>query len=180
MSTSWAKKRVFQGNIANMEQKCHVISLFWLEMTIFQTSEGCSGPKNDYFGKKCAFWAQKGSSLKFKAIHQYPLRVQGFQKIFQDHMSSILLFRLIKMEVLIQCKRIKSKVMTWEALSLPLRVFSGSKFLVTKPRSRCIRCHRTISFVKTNQDFPSPENGRFQQKLVVDCNKSAQRRLFSY
>jgi hypothetical protein len=27
-------------------------------MTIIQTSEGCSGPKNDYFDQKCAFWAQ--------------------------------------------------------------------------------------------------------------------------
>jgi hypothetical protein len=63
MSTSWAKKRAFQANIANMEQKCHVISLFWLEMTIFWTSEGCSGPKNDYSGQECDFWAQKGPFL---------------------------------------------------------------------------------------------------------------------
>jgi hypothetical protein len=38
-------KSAFQANIADMKQKGHVISLFWLEMTIFQTSEGCSVPK---------------------------------------------------------------------------------------------------------------------------------------
>jgi hypothetical protein len=63
MSTSWEKKRAFQANIANMEQKCHGISLFWPEMIIFWTSEGCSGPKmtildkNVIFGlKKDLFW----------------------------------------------------------------------------------------------------------------------------
>jgi hypothetical protein len=35
MGTSRAKQRAFQANKANVEQKCHVISLFWLKMTIF-------------------------------------------------------------------------------------------------------------------------------------------------
>jgi hypothetical protein len=61
MSTFWAKKKAFQANIANMKQKSHVISLFWLQLNIFWTREGCSGPKNDYFGQKCAFKAQKKS-----------------------------------------------------------------------------------------------------------------------
>ena len=68
MSTSWAKKRAFQACIANVEQKHHVKSLFWLEMIIFETSERCSGPKNDYFGKKCAFWAQKGPFLGLMTV----------------------------------------------------------------------------------------------------------------
>jgi hypothetical protein len=38
-----------------MEQKRHIRSLFWLEMTIFMTSEGFTGPKNDYFGQEYAF-----------------------------------------------------------------------------------------------------------------------------
>jgi hypothetical protein len=42
-----------------MEQKCHIISLFWLQMTISYTDEGRSWPKNDYFGMKCAFLVKK-------------------------------------------------------------------------------------------------------------------------
>jgi hypothetical protein len=50
-----------------MKQKSHVISLFWLQLTISYTREGCLGPKKDYFGQKWAisdqkygFGAQKG------------------------------------------------------------------------------------------------------------------------
>jgi hypothetical protein len=68
LSTSCAKKRAFQAYIANVEQKHHVMSLFRLEMIIFETSEGCSGPKNDYFGQTCAFWAQKGPFLGLMTV----------------------------------------------------------------------------------------------------------------
>jgi hypothetical protein len=46
-----------------MEQKYHILIFFGLKLTIFFTWEGCSGPKNDYFGQNCAFWAQKGPFL---------------------------------------------------------------------------------------------------------------------
>jgi hypothetical protein len=53
-----------------MKKKSHVISLFWLQLTISYTREGCLGPKIDYFGQKWAisdqkygFWAQKGPFL---------------------------------------------------------------------------------------------------------------------
>jgi hypothetical protein len=49
------QKKAFQANIATMKQKSHVISLFWLQLNIFLTRVGCSRPKNDYFGQKCAF-----------------------------------------------------------------------------------------------------------------------------
>jgi hypothetical protein len=49
------QKRAFQANIASMKQKSHVINLFWLQLNIFWTREGCLRPKNDYFGQKCAF-----------------------------------------------------------------------------------------------------------------------------
>jgi hypothetical protein len=54
------QKNAFQANIAFMKQKSHVISLFWLQLNIFWTREVCSGPKNNYFGQKCVFKAQKG------------------------------------------------------------------------------------------------------------------------
>jgi hypothetical protein len=63
-----------------MEQKCHILSLFWLQMTIFKTSEGCSAPKNDYLGQKCAFWAQKGPFLGLKTLLR-PRRTFLFRKM---------------------------------------------------------------------------------------------------
>jgi hypothetical protein len=42
-----------------MKQKSCVTSLFWLQLTIFFTNEGCSGPFKGCFGQKCAFLAQK-------------------------------------------------------------------------------------------------------------------------
>jgi hypothetical protein len=50
-----------------MEQKCYILDLFWLQMTIFMTNEGCLGLENDYMSKKYAnfglkkdlFWLQK-------------------------------------------------------------------------------------------------------------------------
>ena len=50
-------------------------------------------------------------------------------------------------EVLIQCNRIESRVITGEALPLPLQLgpdILWFKFLVTRPRSSCISCARTI------------------------------------
>jgi hypothetical protein len=50
-------------------------------------------------------------------------------------------------EVLIQCNRIESRVITGEALPLQLQLgpdILWFKFLVTMPRSSCISCARTI------------------------------------
>jgi hypothetical protein len=70
------QKRVFQAYTAQLEQKCYVTSLFWLQITIFQTSECHLEPKNDYFGHKCAFWAHKriffGFSKLFETIRDFP------------------------------------------------------------------------------------------------------------
>jgi hypothetical protein len=55
------------------------MSLLWLQMTMFWTSEGCSGPKNDYFSKKCAFLGLKRTLFGLRANL---LRVQLFQKHF--------------------------------------------------------------------------------------------------
>ena len=58
-------------------------------------------------------------------------------------------------EVLIQCNRIESRVITGEALPLPLQLgpdILWFKFLVTRPRSSCISCARTIIRVEANSD----------------------------
>ena len=57
-------------------------------------------------------------------------------------------------EVLIQCNRIESRVITGEALPLPLQLgpdILWFKFLVTRPRSSCISCARTIILYANNQ-----------------------------
>jgi hypothetical protein len=60
MSTSWAKKRAFQGNIASMEQKCHDISLFWLEMTISRPVRAVQGQEMTIFDKHVIFGLKSG------------------------------------------------------------------------------------------------------------------------
>jgi hypothetical protein len=49
-----------------MEQNCHVLGLFWPQVTIFKTNEGCLGVVNDYMSQKYAFFFSKKTFFGLK------------------------------------------------------------------------------------------------------------------
>jgi hypothetical protein len=71
-----------------MEQKCRVLSLFWLQVTIFETNEGCWGLEKDKNSQKWAFLGTKktffGFSNPFEIIKDFlcPKNSQLWQNIF--------------------------------------------------------------------------------------------------